>query len=193
MQADNETLIDLLKEEDFNDFSLFERVVNKVINSGDKPSFKAVLNKLKFSFLANGEAYRIRVLEKLSTKLQNLTAEELLSITSDSLVGNYLAISWICKKESILNEKSALDYIQIIGALEYLEDVCCFGFPFSDQVILQLNDSVKDLNCNQLKTLSFVLKTLYQLDLIQKSRIMVESFQRIFDATEISEDILGLI
>jgi len=190
MNAENETLIELLKEEDFNDFSLFEKVINKLISSGDRSAFRAILNKLQFSFLANGEGYRARMLEKLSMKLKDLTVEEVISIASDSLVGNYLAICWISKKEPILNEKSAPDYIQIVGALKHLEDVCSFGFPFSDQVILQLNDSLENLDCDQLRTLSLIAKIFFQLDLIQKSRSMVESFQHIFCATNIPEDCL---
>jgi len=190
MSIDNETLFECLNEEDFNDFTLFEKVLNKIMASGDKSAFKTVLKKIQFSFLANGDSYRTRVLEKILSKVQDLPIEEILSISSDSLVGNYFALCWISKKEPVINEKTATKYIQTINNLEHLQDVCCFGFPFSDQVLLQLAGEIENLDPNVLKQLSFTAKFLFQLDLLHKSRSMVESFRRIFYATGTPEDIL---
>ncbi len=190
MKVDNDTLLEFLREEDFNDFTLFEKVIKKIIKSGDKAALKTVFLKLQLSFLSNGELYRTKILERFYFELKDIESKEITLITFDSLVGNYIAIYWLIKKKPIINQKTAQDYINVIGSLQYIEDVCCFGFPFVNQISLQLTDGLPPISQNQMKSLSLTAKVLFQLDILRKSKSMVESFQRIFGSTDIHEDTL---
>lgn len=178
----DDTILELLRDEDFNDIALFESVASKVIKSGDKNAVKLLFNKMRFSFLSNGDDYRTKVLQTLSIALSEVPLSILNSVCYDNLVGNYLFLYILLKKFPIIDKNSAHEFIENIPNLEHLQEVCIFGFPYQEQIMLQLDERAQTIfSPEEFEKLSFVCNFLFQIDLLQKSRDTVEGYQYLYE------------
>ncbi len=184
MSVDTDLLLELLKEEDFNDYAFFEKVAKKMFSSGDRETARAFLKKLQFVFLSNNEGFRTKVLEKLWGFFKDESLEQLCSFTSDSVVGNYFLLYALLRKMPIINANSIGCVVDIVPQLEKRDDVCNFGFPFVEQVLLQLDERVKQLPQNDIDKLLSSLTFLFQIDFLRKTKELVEGFQLIFEALD---------
>lgn len=182
MEIDNETLLELLNEEGLNDFSILEKVAKKILLSNDRKLAPQFFNKLTFSFYSNTEGYRIQLLMKLEELLDSLTLDEIVHFCFDSLVGNYLIIYLLQKKIAIIDINSARYVSNIISMCNHLNDVSIFGFPYPEQMVLQLDEHITDLSQNELRNFAVVCNFLFQIDLISKSRETVDSFYNLYNA-----------
>jgi hypothetical protein len=182
MNIDNETLLEMINEEELNDFSLFEKLAKRFFHSGDHEAVRAFFKKLRFSFLANNEGYRTQVLEKLALESKTFSMDQISSLGYDSLVGNYLVLFLLLKKFPIIDNNSAQCITDILSRLENWNDVCCFGFPFQEQVILQIDERAGNLNKENTKNFAIACNFLFQIDFVKKSKVTVESFRNIYNA-----------
>jgi hypothetical protein len=184
MDIDNETLMELINEEDFHDISLFEKVAKRVFSFRDFKTIRVFLGKLRFSFLANDENYRIHILEDLTKLSANFSLKEITSICVDTLVGNYLAILILLKQNPIINIESIENITEIVPRLQCIEDVYLFGFPYKGDAILNIDERVRSLKREDIKKLAFSCEVLFNIGFFHKSRETVESFQNIYNAME---------
>ena len=184
MSVEDETLLELINEEDFNDFSLFEKVARRIFSSRDHEIIRMFLKKTHFSFLANDEGYRTRVLERLADMVTIFSLDELFSICFDTLVGNYLIIFFLLKQYPIINLETARFILESVPRLEHLEDLYLFGFPYQEQVFLQIDERVRSLTQEEIKKLEISCNILFGIGFLSKSRETVESFQQIYSAMD---------
>jgi len=184
MDIDNETLIELINEEDFHDISLFNKVAKKVFSLRDSETIRKFLGKLRFSFLSNDESYRTRILEDLTKLLASFSLKELFSVCFDTLVGNYLIILILLKRNPVVNIESIENIIEVVPHLECIEDLYLFGFPYQEEAILQIDERVRNLKREEIKKLEFSCNILFGIGFFHKSRETVESFQNIYNAMD---------
>lgn len=184
MDIDNETLMELINEEDFHDISLFNKVAKRVFLLRDSETIRMFLKKLRFSFLANDESYRIRILEKLANLAAIFSLKELFSMCIDTLVGNYLIILILLKQNPVVSMESIENMIEIVPRLGCIEDLYLFGFPYQEKVLLQIDERIQNLKQEEIRRLEFSCNILFGIDFFHKSKETVESFQNIYNAME---------
>lgn len=184
MDIDNETLMELINEEDFHDISLFDKVAKRVFSLRDSETIRMFLRKLRFSFLANDESYRTRILENLAGLSTNFSLKELFSICFDTLVGNYLMMLILLKQNLVVNIESIENIIGIVPRLGCIEDLYLFGFPYQGEALLQIDERVRNLKREEIKKLECSCNILFGIGFFHKSRETVESFQNIYNAME---------
>jgi len=184
MRIDDETLIELINEEDFHDISLFEKVAKRVFSLRDSEIIRMFLRKLRFSFLANDESYRTRILERLVRLSADFCLKELFSMCFDTLVGNYLIILILLKQNPVVNIESIKNIVEIVPRLGRIEDLYLFGFPYQGEVFLEIDERVRSIKQEEIKKLEFSCNILFGIGFFHKSRETVESFQNIYSAME---------
>jgi hypothetical protein len=184
MSIEDETLLELINEEDFSDFLIFEKVAKKIFSSRDHETIRMFLKKMHFSFLANDESYRARVLERLADFVAVFSIDELFSICFDTLVGNYLAIFILMKQYPIINQESAKVILELVPRLEHLEDLYFFGFPYQEQAFLQIDERIRGLTKEEIGKLEISCNILFGIGILSRSREMVESFQQIYSVMD---------
>lgn len=182
MNIDDETLMELIREEDFQDISLFDKVAKRVFSLRNPEVTRIFLRKLRFSFLADDESYRICILESLARLSSNFSLEELFSICFDTLVGNYLVILILLKRKPIVNVESIKGIISIVPNLQYLKDLYLFGFPYKEEALLQIDERVRNLKQEEIKNLEISCNILFSIGFFHRSRGTVESFHNIYRA-----------
>lgn len=182
VNINDETLLELISEEDFDDISLVDKVAKRIFSQQDHENIRAFLKKLQFAFLANDEGYRTRVLEQLIRLAEDFSLNELFSICFDTLVGNYLILLTILKQNPLLDTESIKNIIELVPRLECVEDVYLFGFPYQGEVILEIDERIGSFKQDEIKKTEITCSTLFGLGFFRKSREMVESFQRIYSA-----------
>lgn len=182
MCIDDETLIELINEEDFHNISLFDRAAKRVFSLRDSEIIRMFLRKLRFSFLANDESYRTRVLERLVSLSADFSLKEIFSMCFDTLVGNYLIILVLLKQNPVVNIESVKNIAEIVPCLGCFEDLYLFGFPYQGEVLLKIDERVRNLKQEEIKKLEVSCNILFGIDFFHKSRETVESFQNIYGA-----------
>jgi hypothetical protein len=187
MSIDDETLMELIPEEDFHDISLFNKIANRVFSVRNPEVARIFLRKLRFSFLANNEKYRTRILGSLVSLSTNFSLEELFSICFDTLVGNYLMILTLLKRNPVVNVESIKDIIAIVPRLQCLKDLYFFGFPYPEEVLLQIDERVRNLKQEEIKNLESSCNILFNIGFFNKSRETIESFHNIYSAMKEQE------
>jgi len=188
MGIDDETLIEIISEEDFHNIPLFDKVARRVFSIGDPEIIRLLLRKLRFSFLANDESYRMHVLESLSNLATKFSRKELVQICVDTLVGNYLIILVLSKQNPVLNVESVENFVDVMPYLTCIEDLYLFGFPYQGQVLLEIDERVENLKQEVIKKLLTSCNILYGIGFFHKSREAVESFRNLYNASEKPED-----
>jgi hypothetical protein len=180
--VDNQTLLEILDEEDFSDVLLLEKIARQIVISQDNEEIRTMLKKMHFSFLANNESYRMQALEKLEKIFSQFSLEKLSSLCCDSLVGNYLTLLVILRRIPIINANSVAKIVSIIPSLEYKDDLLSFGFLYPEQVFLEVDERVSNLSKEEIEKLAVACIFLFQLGYLKKNRATVDSFKQIFDA-----------
>jgi hypothetical protein len=71
--------------------------------------------------------------------------------------------------------------------LDNRHDVCCFGFPYQEQVMLQIDERVKGFSEDEVNKLAFACNFLFQIALLKKSRGTVESFLNVYNEVNKTE------
>ncbi|XHH09790.1 MAG: hypothetical protein ACFCUE_03960 [Candidatus Bathyarchaeia archaeon] len=180
MSVDNRTLLEILEEKDFSNILLLERIIQQIVCSNNNEEIRELLRKMHFSFIANNDNYRMQSLEKLEKFFSQFPLQRISALCSDSLVGNYLALLLMFKKIAIIDVDSARDVIMLIPKLEYKEDLFSFGFPYPEQVFLDVDERISALPKNDIENLAASCVFLFQLDYIKKNKTTVESIRQIF-------------
>jgi len=182
MDIEDESLLELISEEDFYDVSLVERVAKRIFSQRDPEIVRTFLKKLHFAFLANDEGYRTQILERLANLSTNFSLDELFSMCFDTLVGNYLILLIVLKQNPILNTESIKGITELVPRLECMEDLYLFGFPYQGEVILEIDERIGRLKLDEIKKTEITCNLLFGLGFFRKSREAVESFLRIYSA-----------
>lgn len=177
-------ILELINEEDFHDISLVKLVAEKLFSPYDPETVREFLRKLRFSFLANDDNYRMQVLEMLADLSSSFSLKKLFIACSNTLVGNYLILTILSKRFPIISIETVKNIIEIIPYLTCMEDVCLFGYPYQEQVILDIDERIKTLNLEEIAKLAYSCNILFNLGILRKSRETVESFQNIYQAME---------
>ena len=188
MSIDDETLIEIISEEDFHNIPLFNKVAKRVFSIRDPEIIRMLLRKLRFSFLANDESYRLHILESLSNLAIKLSRKKLVHICVDTLVGNYLIILVLSKQNPVLNVESAENFVDVMPHLVCIEDLYLFGFPYQGQIFLEIDERIENLKQEVIKKLITSCNILNGIGLFQKSRETVESFRNLYNASGKPED-----
>jgi hypothetical protein len=170
----------MIKEEDLNDFDLFEKVAKRVFSSNGNEVIEDFMDKMQFSFLSNNEGYRTLVLKKLGEITHELSIERISSVCSDSVVGNYFVLYALMKEFPVVDSGSVKKLVNFVTRLTKWKDVCCFGFPFEEQVIFQIDERVQSFSKEELDGLVFSLNFLFQIDFLKKTKDLVQSIQIVY-------------
>lgn len=184
MEIDNETLMEIINEEDFQDSTLFERVAGRVFSIRDPEIIRMFLKKLRFSFLSSDESFRMQTIRRLTNLFAGFTPDEFVAICFDSLVGNYVVVSVLSKEYPVVSIESVKKIIEVVPRLAHTQDVFLFGFPYKEQVILELDERVRNLEQDEIQKLISACKFLFGIDYFHKSRETVESYRNLFSAVD---------
>ncbi len=184
MNIDEETLIEIINEEDFQDLELFNKVAERVFSLRDSEIIRMFLRKLHFSFLANDDRFRIHVLDRLVNLSIDFSLNELFSLCFDTLVGNYLILLVFLRQNPVMNIETFRNVIEIVPRLGYVDDMYLFGFPYQAGVFFDIDERVRNLKQEEIKKLMISCNILFNMGVLQRSRETVESFQKIYDAVE---------
>ncbi|MFB0523752.1 MAG: hypothetical protein ACETV1_08375 [Candidatus Bathyarchaeia archaeon] len=151
---------------------------------GDSEVVRMFLAKMRFSFLSNDEAFRMHVLGYLTHISSSYSLNDLFSMCFDTLVGNYLIVLLLLRQNPVINLQSVRSIIDVLPRLQHLDDLHFFGFPYGEEVVLEIDERVQKLKPDEIRRLLISCNLLFRIGLLHESRETVESFLNVYRAID---------